>query len=126
MLFTCVILCHLEYLCGVCLVSFYKCFKGAKHVPTSLHLNVFLINSFKATRAQFGHKNGKKLKCPKNLNNCMINHLKHLLVLMNIVHKSDYFPIHHLNGGKFIVLSMGQKMGFPQFSCICNVLSMLS
>jgi len=29
---------------------------------------------FKATRALFGHKKCKEIKCLKNLNNCMLNH----------------------------------------------------
>ena len=42
------------------------------------------------------------------------------------VHKPEYFPIHHSKGGTIMFLSMGHKIGLPQFLCILLVLSMLS
>ena len=52
--------------------------------------------------------------------------MNHLLVLKTIVHKPGYFPLHHSTSEETMFLSMGQKKGLPQFSCILNLLSMLA
>jgi len=64
-----------------------------------------------------------KLKCHKNLNNCIIKHYlrNHVVVLKKIMHTPGYFTIHHSNWGEIIFLSMGQKIGLPQFSCISHL-----
>jgi len=51
----------------------------------------------------------------------MAQHIYNLLDLKKIVHKPGHFPIHHSNGGEIPFLSLGQKIGLPEFQCILHV-----
>ena len=83
-----------------------------------LYLTAVIKNVIKSPRAQIVHNNEKKLKCPKNLNKLTIKHRLSVTFasFKEHLHKTVYFPIHHLISGESIFLCMGQKIGLPQFS----------